>query len=78
MGAIVRLGESLNLPVTAEGIEDTEIEARLRAMGCARGQGYHYGRPMTAGQTRRMLAEKRLLVQSQAFEPDPPELRRAG
>ena len=75
VGAIVSLGESLNLPVTAEGIEDAEIEARLRAMGCARGQGYHYGRPMTAGQTRRMLAEKRLLAHSPVGAQ---ELRRAG
>ena len=78
VGAIVSLGESLNLPVTAEGIEDAEIEARLRAMGCARGQGYHYGRPMTAGQTRRMLAEKRLLAHSPAQSPESAGLRRAG
>ena len=78
VGAIVSLGESLNLPVTAEGIEDAEIEARLRAMGCARGQGYHYGRPMTAGQTRRMLAEKRLLAHSPAQAPESTGLRRAG
>ncbi|HEX8382661.1 MAG TPA: EAL domain-containing protein [Sphingomonas sp.] len=81
VNAIARLGDSLNLPVTAEGIEDAEIEARLRSMGCARGQGYHYGRPMTIAQVRRMLAEKRLLVGSPPPEPDaetPTELRQAG
>ncbi|WBH15975.1 putative bifunctional diguanylate cyclase/phosphodiesterase [Sphingomonas radiodurans] len=62
VSAIASLGASLNLPVTAEGIEDAEIEARLRALGCARGQGYHYGRPMSGANTRRMLAERRMLA----------------
>jgi diguanylate cyclase (GGDEF)-like protein len=59
--AIARLGDSLNLPITAEGIEDSRIEERLRALGCARGQGYLYGRPMSAANARRLLAERRLL-----------------
>jgi EAL domain-containing protein (putative c-di-GMP-specific phosphodiesterase class I) len=62
VGAVASLGTSLNLPVTAEGIEDAEIEGRLRALGCARGQGYLYGRPMSAANTRRLLAERRLLA----------------
>lgn len=61
VNAIVRLGESLNMPITAEGIEDAAIEERLRAMGCNRGQGYLYGRPLSAANARRLLAEKRLL-----------------
>ncbi|QNE31103.1 EAL domain-containing protein [Sphingomonas sp. NBWT7] len=59
--AITSLGASLNLPVTAEGIEDKEIEERMRALGCARGQGYLYGRPMSGANARRLLAERRLL-----------------
>ena len=59
--AIAGLGESLNMAVTAEGIEDAAIEARLCAIGCARGQGYHYGRPINATNVRRILAEKHLL-----------------
>jgi diguanylate cyclase (GGDEF)-like protein len=62
VGAIASLGASLNLPVTAEGIEDAEIEARLRTIGCARGQGYLYGRPMSGANTRRLLAERRMLA----------------
>jgi len=60
--AIASLGESLNLPVTAEGIEDKAIEERLRAIGCARGQGYLYGRPVGIGEVRRLLADQRLLI----------------
>ena len=61
VNAITRLGDSLNLPITAEGIEEASIEERLRALGCARGQGYLYGRPMSMANVRRLLAEKRLL-----------------
>jgi len=74
--AITRLGESLNLPVTAEGVEDAEVEARLRAMGCSHGQGYLYGRPLAAAHARRLLAERRLLAAAEAARPAP--LRRAG
>ena len=63
VNAIARLGDSLNLPITAEGIEDAAIEERLRALGCSKGQGYFYGRPMSITNTRRLLAEKRLLRQ---------------
>lgn len=61
VNAIIRLGESLNMPITAEGIEDLGIEERLRAMGCSKGQGYFYGRPLSISNARRLLAEKRLL-----------------
>jgi diguanylate cyclase (GGDEF)-like protein len=66
VNAITRLGDSLNLPITAEGIEDASIEERLRALGCSRGQGYLYGRPMSIANTRRLLAERRLLLQPAA------------
>ncbi len=78
--AITRLGDSLSLAITAEGIEDSATEARVRALGCARGQGYLYGRPMTAAKTRSLLAERRLLrPAAQSTVPVPGEtVRRAG
>lgn len=49
-GAIVRtilsLAESLNLHVTAEGIETQELAHALQVMGCGHGQGYYFARPM--------------------------------
>ena len=63
VNAIARLGESLNLPVTAEGVEDASIEERLRAIGCAKGQGWLYGKPLSVTGVRRLLAERRLLQQ---------------
>jgi len=69
VNAITRLGDSLNLPITAEGIEDAAIEERLRALGCSKGQGWLYGRPLSVAHARRHLAERRLL-QAQAREDD--------
>lgn len=68
VNAICRLGESLNLPVTAEGVEDAAIEERLKALGCSKGQGWHYGRPLSIAAVRRVLAERRLIV-AQAEAP---------
>ena len=72
VNAIIRLGESLNLPITAEGIEDAATEERLIALSCAKGQGYLYGRPLSAANVRRLLAEKRLLCSQMSAAPAQP------
>ncbi len=72
VNAIVSLGESLNLPITAEGVEDAAIEARLKALGCAKAQGWHYGKPLSVASVRRMLAERRLLPGQAVPEPVAP------
>jgi len=61
VNAITRLAESLNLPVTAEGIENAAVEERLRQLGCRKGQGWFYGRPTSIMHTRTLLAERNLL-----------------
>ena len=68
--AITGLGESLGMPITAEGIEDKEIENELRNIGCAKGQGWYYGRPLSVEQTRKLLAERNLLPTQRAEEAD--------
>lgn len=42
---ILQLAKSLELEVVAEGVETAEQFEALRAMGCQRFQGYHFGRP---------------------------------
>ena len=69
VNAITRLGDSLGLPVTAEGIEDAGIEERLRQLGCHKGQGYHYGRPLPIPAVRTLLAERNLLPYARRAEP---------
>lgn len=44
--ATLALARSLDLEVTAAGIEDASVQARLGALGADYGQGYHFGRPM--------------------------------
>jgi diguanylate cyclase (GGDEF)-like protein len=46
--ATVALGLSLDLDVTAEGLETASDVAIMRAAGCAHLQGYYFHRPMTA------------------------------
>jgi diguanylate cyclase (GGDEF)-like protein len=57
IGAITSLGEGMGLPITAEGIESTEVVAALRQYGAFKGQGYLYGRPADADTVRLWLAE---------------------
>ncbi|SDP89609.1 diguanylate cyclase (GGDEF) domain-containing protein [Rhodoferax sp. OV413] len=44
--AIVRMAESLDLSVVAEGVEDAETLALLRDMGAGQAQGYYFSRPV--------------------------------
>ena len=67
--AITKLGGSLGLPVTAEGIEGEAIQTRLRALGCNKGQGWHFGKPMHVTQVRTLLADKQLLNTSREQPP---------
>jgi diguanylate cyclase (GGDEF)-like protein len=53
--ALVQLGHTLGLVVVAEGLEGPEQVARLRAMGCDLGQGYHVGRPLRRRAVDRLL-----------------------
>jgi len=46
VATIIRLAESLGMTVTAEGIEGQSQADALVEMGCTRGQGYHFARPM--------------------------------
>ncbi|MEJ7582972.1 MAG: EAL domain-containing protein [Acidimicrobiales bacterium] len=46
--AIVAMATSLGVEVVAEGIERATQARRLRALGCAYGQGFHLGRPLPA------------------------------
>ena len=46
--AVVRLGQSLNISVIAEGVETVEQQNFLKSLGCHAAQGFLYGRPMPA------------------------------
>ena len=42
---IIALGKSLDVTVTAEGVEAEEQAAMLREFGCPQAQGFLYGQP---------------------------------
>jgi diguanylate cyclase (GGDEF)-like protein/PAS domain S-box-containing protein len=44
--AIIAMGRSLGLRVSAEGVETAEQEKMLRDLGCEEAQGYLYAKPM--------------------------------
>jgi diguanylate cyclase (GGDEF)-like protein len=55
VAAITQLGETLHLEVVAEGLETAEQIEVLRDLGCPLGQGYHFSRPLVAGDAVKLL-----------------------
>lgn len=55
--AILALGHSLDLTVTAEGVETLAQAEFLRALGCNHAQGYYFGKPMAAHEFDRLLGK---------------------
>ena len=53
--AVISLANSLDMSVTAEGIETKEQLEHLRAMGCDHGQGYFLARPLPADEAEELL-----------------------
>ena len=53
--AIITIGETLNLEVVAEGIEQEQQMCELRKLGCQLGQGYYMSRPVDAARMTLLL-----------------------
>ncbi len=60
--AVVALGDTLELQVVAEGIEQSEQWATLRDLGCDLGQGFLFARPMNADDTVAFLRAQEDMV----------------
>ena len=77
--ATLAFASALDLSVTAEGVE-TEIQLeRLRALGCQRGQGYHFARPMPADEATAFLlrSEAAAISPEVPTTPGPPAIQAA-
>ena len=58
--AILALAQALDMQVIAEGIENEQQRDFLLAMGCQYGQGYWFGKPMTAEAATELLMQQHL------------------
>lgn len=54
--ALIHLGETLGMTVTAEGIESAEQAVALQQMGCDYGQGYFFACPLSGAAAEALLA----------------------
>jgi len=68
--SIVDLAESLDLTVTAEGVETASQRERLIAFGCELGQGFLFAKALEPEAARALLAEQR--------QPDPRPRENTG
>ena len=62
IAAIVSLGKALHLEVIAEGIEHASQAVALRKLGCPLGQGFLYGRPLSASAMSALLLHRRVMM----------------
>jgi EAL domain-containing protein (putative c-di-GMP-specific phosphodiesterase class I) len=56
---VIAMAKELGLTVTAEGVETEEQAACLFALGCDRGQGYYFARPLPPAEMGRFLQRER-------------------
>jgi diguanylate cyclase (GGDEF)-like protein len=63
--AVASLANAIDVPVTVEGIEDAATHATVLGFGCAVGQGWFFGKPMTARRAADLL-DRRVAVPAPA------------
>ena len=58
VGAMIQLAKALDLEVVAEGIEDSDIMQTLLAIGCEKGEGFHFSKPVPESDFTRQWIDK--------------------
>jgi diguanylate cyclase (GGDEF)-like protein len=56
--AVLQIARTFKLSPVAEGVEDAEQASRLRELDCSHAQGYHFARPMPAGDLTALLTQQ--------------------
>ncbi|HEU5068478.1 MAG TPA: EAL domain-containing protein [Sphingomicrobium sp.] len=59
VGTIASLGHSLQVPLTAEGVESEQIREALKEVGCSEAQGWLFGRAVSGDAVRAFLSRKK-------------------
>jgi len=55
VSTIANLGHTLNVPITAEGVESEQVRNALQEYGCSEAQGWLFGRAVSAESVRSFL-----------------------
>lgn len=76
--SIVELGKSLRLPITAEGIETSQVYAKVRELGCTDAQGWLFGRAMTVRGVEGIIAKARSQGEPEITSVDHGRLARSS
>jgi diguanylate cyclase (GGDEF)-like protein len=58
VNSTIQLAHNLGLKVTAEGIEDLSVISDLKALGCDKGQGFYYCKPISVEKLTVWLASR--------------------
>ena len=53
--SIIKLARDLELQTVAEGVEDARQVDNLRRLGCHKGQGFYFSRPLPPGDLEGLL-----------------------
>lgn len=56
--ALAKMGDKNNFILLAEGIEDEKSAQNFQALGCQKGQGYYFSKPMPSQNFAALLEEK--------------------
>jgi EAL domain-containing protein (putative c-di-GMP-specific phosphodiesterase class I) len=59
--AVLQIARTFGLAPVAEGVEDAVQASRLRELDCAQAQGYHFAKPMPAGEVTDLLSRQAAL-----------------
>jgi PAS domain S-box-containing protein len=73
VAAIVGLGQSLGMVTAAEGVEHAAQADMLLWLGCDLGQGWLYGRPISAAKLMEYVAHQRKLQRQEASKRPNPD-----
>jgi diguanylate cyclase (GGDEF)-like protein len=77
ISGIIDLSRRLGVAVIAEGIEDADQLRRLRELGCAMGQGFHFAHSMPPSELQALLRREADGEPSDARPATSPQRRRA-
>ena len=56
--SVIRMAESLEMPVIAEGVEEEQQVEMLKSLGCDYIQGYYFSRPIPMEEYEKLIHQE--------------------